>query len=71
MNYSRNLRKAAMAKRIVLLICIAVLFGFAVGGAAGYTLGTHIHRGKNIGNNTSNEKENHKEWLSTEADIID
>lgn len=71
MNYSKNLRKAAMTKRIVLLICIAALLGLVIGGLAGYTLGVHIRRGKNIGSNISNGKENHKEWFLTETDITD
>lgn len=42
MNYSKNLRKAAMAKRVIILICIASFLGLVVGGSVGYTLKTHI-----------------------------
>ena len=42
MNYSKNLRKAAMAKRVIILLCIATVLGFVVGGLSGYALKTHI-----------------------------
>ena len=42
MNYSKNLRKAAMAKRVIILLCIATVLGFVVGGFSGYALKTHI-----------------------------
>lgn len=42
MNYSKNLRKAAMAKRVIILLCIATFLGLAVGGVSGYALKVHI-----------------------------
>ena len=42
MNYSKNLRKAAMAKRVIILLCIATFLGLAVGGVSGYALKAHI-----------------------------
>lgn len=42
MNYSRNLRKAAMARRVISLIVIAAILGIVVGGVSGYALKTHI-----------------------------
>lgn len=42
MNYSKNLRKAAMAKRVIIMLCIALFLGLAVGGVSGYALKTHI-----------------------------
>ena len=42
MNYSKNLRKAAMAKRIIVSwVIVAVVFSL-VGGLSGYALKTHI-----------------------------
>ena len=42
MNYSKNLRKAAMAKRIIVSwVFVAVVFSL-VGGLSGYALKTHI-----------------------------
>lgn len=42
MNYSKNLRKAAMGKRVIILLCIASFLGSAVGAISGYTLKAHI-----------------------------
>lgn len=42
MNYSKNLRKAAMAKRVIIMLCIALFLGLAAGGVSGYALKTHI-----------------------------
>lgn len=42
MNYSKNLRKAAMTKRVIIMLCIALFLGLAVGGVSGYALKTHI-----------------------------
>lgn len=42
MNYSKNLRKAAMAKRVIIMLCIALFLGLAVGGVSGYAMKTHI-----------------------------
>lgn len=42
MNYSKNLRKAAMAKRVIIMLYIALFLGLAVGGVSGYALKTHI-----------------------------
>lgn len=42
MNYSKKLRKAALAKRVILLIAVATVLGLVVGGVSGYALKTHI-----------------------------
>ena len=42
MNYSKNLRKAAMARRVIFLTVVAAVLGLAVGGVSGYALKTHI-----------------------------
>lgn len=42
MNYSKNLRKAAIAKRVILTWVMVAIFACAVGVGAGYTLKTHI-----------------------------
>lgn len=42
MNYSKNLRKAAMAKRVLTMLCIALLLGLVIGGVSGYVLKGHI-----------------------------
>lgn len=42
MNYSKNLRKAAMARRVLTILCIAIVLGLAVGSVLGYALKTHI-----------------------------
>ena len=42
MNYSKNLRKAAMAKRIIVSWVIVAVVFFLVGGLSGYVLKTHI-----------------------------
>lgn len=42
MNYSKNLRKAAIGKRVIILTCIAMFLGLAVGMASGYALKAHI-----------------------------
>lgn len=42
MNYSKNLRKSAMAKRVLILLGVAFCVGLAVGGVSVYALKTHI-----------------------------
>lgn len=42
MNYSKNLRKAAIAKRVIILACITFFLGLAVGGVSGYALKAHM-----------------------------
>lgn len=42
MNYSKNLRKAAIAKRVIIMLCSTLFLGLAVGGVLGYALKTHI-----------------------------
>lgn len=42
MNYSKNIRKAAMAKRVVMLLCVTAFLGVAVGVVIGYSLKAHI-----------------------------
>lgn len=40
--YSKNLRKAAMAKRVMVMIAVSLVVGLIVGGVSGYALKTHI-----------------------------
>lgn len=42
MNYSKNLRKSAMAKRVLILLGVAFCVGLAVGGVSVYAMKTHI-----------------------------
>lgn len=42
MNYSKNLRKAAMAKRVIVSWVIVAAIGLSVGGTLGYALKTYI-----------------------------
>jgi Soluble lytic murein transglycosylase and related regulatory proteins (some contain LysM/invasin domains) len=42
MNYSRNLRKAAIAKRAIILCCITAIVSLLVGYGTGYAMRTHI-----------------------------
>lgn len=42
MNYPKGIRKAAMGRRVIVLICIAVFLGVVAGGVSGYALKTHI-----------------------------
>lgn len=42
MNYPKSIRKAAMGRRVIMLIGIAVFFGLVVGGILGYALKAHI-----------------------------
>lgn len=42
MNYSKNLRKTAMAKRVILMLGIAAFIGFVIGSVLGYILKTHL-----------------------------
>lgn len=42
MNYSKKLRRTALAKRVVFMIVIAIVLGLVVGGVSGYALKTHI-----------------------------
>lgn len=42
MNYSRSIKRSDIAKRVTLLICIAVFIGLTVGGLLGYALKSHI-----------------------------
>lgn len=42
MNYSKNLRKSAMAKRVLILLGVAFGIGLAVGGVSVYAMKTHI-----------------------------
>jgi len=43
MNYSKNLRKVAMAKRVMAMIGVALAVGIAIGGVSGYALKGHIN----------------------------
>jgi hypothetical protein len=40
--YSKNLRKAAMAKRVMVMIAVSFAVGLIVGGVSGYALKAHI-----------------------------
>lgn len=42
MNYSQNLRKAAIAKRVIISWVIVALIGVIVGGTSGYAIGSYI-----------------------------
>lgn len=42
MNYSKNLRKAAIAKRVITSWVIVAIVSILIGGASGYVLGSHI-----------------------------
>lgn len=42
MNYSKNLRKYAIAKRVLLLLTVTLMVGLIIGGVSGYFLKTHI-----------------------------
>ena len=42
MNYSKNLRKSAMAKRVLILLGVAFCVGLVIGNVSGYALKTHI-----------------------------
>lgn len=42
MNYSKNLNKTAVAKRVIVSWVIVAVVGLSVGGVSGYTLQTHI-----------------------------
>lgn len=44
MNYSKNLRKSAMAKRVLILLGVAFGVGLAVGGASAKPMITVICR---------------------------
>lgn len=62
MNYSKNLRKAAMAKRIIASwVVVAVVFSL-VGGLSGYALKTHI-----TAKDREKEEIHTSEQLSTET----
>lgn len=41
MNYSKNLRRVALAKRVIILMCIAFIIGMVIGGIGGYALKTY------------------------------
>lgn len=53
MNYSKNLRKAAMAKRVLTILCVALLLGLVIGGVSGYALKGHI---------TAKDKKKRSNW---------
>lgn len=59
MNYSKNLRKAAMGKRVIILLCIATFFGLVAGGLSGYALKAHI---------TAKDEENGQIHINGQAD---
>lgn len=40
--YSRNLRKAEMARRVIALVCLAAFLGLAAGYASGYAMKAHM-----------------------------
>lgn len=42
MNYSKNLRKAAIAKRVIISWVIVAVVGASIGSASGYAIGSHI-----------------------------
>lgn len=42
MNYSKNLKKSTVAKRVLFLICTAWAVGLLIGGTSGYVLKAHI-----------------------------
>ena len=62
MNYSKNLRKAAMARRVIFLTVVAAVLGLAVGGVSGYALKTHI-----TAKNEGKEDIHTSEQVSTET----
>lgn len=51
-SYSRNLRKAAMVKRVIILMCIVACLGLVAGAVSGYALKTHMIV-KELGKNTA------------------
>ena len=62
MNYSKNLKKSAIAKRILILLSVSLGIGVMVGGVSGYTLKTHITaKGKD------KSIEHTLEWENTET----
>ena len=62
MNYSKNLRKAAMAKRIIASWAVVAVVFSLVGGLSGYALKTHI-----IAKDREKEKIHTSEQVSTET----
>lgn len=42
MNYSKNLKKSAIAKRVLILLGVSLGVGLMIGGVSGYALKTHI-----------------------------
>lgn len=42
MNYSKNLSKSEMTRRLISTLIIVLLFGLAIGSILGYALGSHI-----------------------------
>ena len=41
MNYSKNLRRVALVRRVIILMCIAFIIGMVIGGIGGYALKTY------------------------------
>lgn len=41
-SYSRNLRKTAMVKRVIVLMCIVACLGLVAGAVLGYAMKTHM-----------------------------
>lgn len=42
MNYSKNLRKKAIARRVIILCAIVAVFFALIGGCVGYALKGHV-----------------------------
>lgn len=45
MNYSKNLRRVALVRRVIILVCIAFIIGMVIGGIGGYALKTYLVAG--------------------------
>lgn len=41
MNYSKNLRRVALVRRVIILMCIAFVIGLVIGSIGGYALKTY------------------------------
>lgn len=59
MNYSRNLKRAAMAQRVIVLMIITACVSLLVGGVVGYAVKTHI---------TAKERANEQDTVNSQGD---
>lgn len=67
MKYSKNLRMAAITKRVLVLLAVALILGLILGNVSGYALSAHIY-GKQTANSEEHNEQAQEESIVYGAD---